>query len=241
MEPVLEVSGLTFSYENRLPVLEDLSLTVWAGERVGVVGPNGAGKTTCFLLFCGVLKPAAGEIRLFGKPVVPGEFRPEVGMVFQNPDDQLFCPSVWDDVAFGPRNLGLSKEEVDARVREALALTGITELAGRPPHHLSGGQKRLAAVAGVLAMRPRLVIYDEPTSNLDSRYRRRLINLLRAAAQEVMLVASHDLEFILEVCNRTILLDGGRLVADGAPEEILGNAALMEAHGLERPHSLSLR
>ncbi|NPV28047.1 MAG: ABC transporter ATP-binding protein [Firmicutes bacterium] len=241
MEPVLEVSGLTFSYENRLPVLEDLSLTVWAGERVGVVGPNGAGKTTCFLLVCGVLKPAAGEIRLFGKPVVPGEFRPEAGMVFQNPDDQLFCPSVWDDVAFGPRNLGLSKEEVEARVREALALTGITELAGRPPHHLSGGQKRLAAVAGVLAMRPRLVIYDEPTANLDSRYRRRLINLLRASAQEAMLVASHDLEFILEVCNRTILLDGGRLVADGAPEEILGNAALMEAHGLERPHSLSLR
>ncbi len=241
MEPVLEVSGLTFSYENRLPVLEGLNLRVWAGERVGVVGPNGAGKTTCFLLFCGVLKPAAGEIRLFGKPVVPGEFRPEAGMVFQNPDDQLFCPSVWDDVAFGPRNLGLSKEEVEARVREALALTGITELAGRPPHHLSGGQKRLAAVAGVLAMRPRLVIYDEPTANLDSRYRRRLINLLRASAQEAMLVTSHDLEFILEVCNRTILLDGGRLVADGAPEEILGNAALMEAHGLERPHSLSLR
>lgn len=237
-EPVLAVSGLSFWYSGRLPVLKDLNLKVWPGERVGVIGPNGTGKTTFFLLVCGVLKPAAGEIRLFGKPVVPGEFRPEAGMVFQNPDDQLFCPTVRDDVAFGPRNLALSKEEVDARVRDALTVTGIIELGDHPPHHLSGGQKRLAAIAGVLAMHPRLVIYDEPTSNLDSRYRRRLINFLRTSPQEAVLVASHDLEFILEVCSRVLLMDGGHIVAGGDPKEILGNAALMEAHGLERPHSL---
>ncbi|HAG07089.1 MAG: Polyamine-transporting ATPase [Clostridia bacterium 62_21] len=236
-EPVLAVSGLSYNYPDKPHVLQDVSLKVWAGERVGIIGPNGAGKTTLFLLICGVLKPVAGEIRLFGKPVLPGAFIPEVGMVFQNPDDQLFCPSVKEDVAFGPRNLGLPREEVEARVAEAFAVTGTSDLADRAPHHLSGGEKRLVAIAGVLAMRPRLVIYDEPTSNLDIRYRRRLINFL-LAAQETMLIASHDLEFILEVCNRVVLLDGGRIIANGNPRGVMGDVALMEAHGLERPHSL---
>jgi cobalt/nickel transport system ATP-binding protein len=236
-EPVLSVSKLSFSYLDRSFVLKTLNLKVWPGERVGIIGPNGAGKTTFFMLICGVLKTTSGEIRLFGKPVVPGEFRPEVGLVFQNPDDQLFCPSVRDDVAFGPRNLGLPEEEVEARVREAFAVAGIQELGDYPPHHLSGGQKRMAAIAGVLAMRPKLVIYDEPTSNLDMRYRRRLIRFLRGA-RETMLIASHDLEFILEVCDRVILIDKGRIVAYGTPREVMGNVALMEAHGLERPHSL---
>jgi len=236
-EPVLAVSGLSFNYPDKPHVLQDVSLKVWAGERVGIIGPNGAGKTTLFLLICGVLKPVAGEIRLFGKPVLPGAFIPEVGMVFQNPDDQLFCPSVKEDVAFGPRNLGLPRGEVEARVAEAFAVTGTSGLADRAPHHLSGGEKRLVAIAGVLAMRPRLVIYDEPTSNLDIRYRRRLINFL-LAAQETMLIASHDLEFILEVCNRVVLLDGGRIIANGNPRGVMGDVALMEAHGLERPHSL---
>lgn len=236
-EPVLEVLALSFNYPDRPHVLQGVSLRVWAGERVGVIGPNGAGKTTLFLLICGVLRPASGKIYLFGRPVVPGEFLPEVGMVFQTPEDQIFCPAVKEDVAFGPRNLGLSKEEVEARVQEAFAITGIAELANRPPHHLSGGEKRLVAIAGVLAMRPRLVLYDEPTSNLDHRYRRRLINFLEAA-RETMLIASHDLEFILEVCNRVVLIDGGRIVANGNPREVMGDGALMEAHGLERPHSL---
>ena len=158
-------------------------------------------------------------------------------MVFQNPDDQLFCPSVWDDVAFGPRNLGLAKEEVEARVTDALSFTGGLELAGRPPHHLSGGEKRMVSIAGVLAMHPQLLIYDEPTSNLDIRSRRRLIHFLQAS-QETMLIASHDLEFILEVCDRVVLMDEGRFVVNGEPREVLGDAELMEAHGLERPHSL---
>ena len=236
-EPILVVSGLAFSYPDKPGVLQDVSLKVRPGERVGLIGPNGAGKTTFFLLVCGVLKPGAGEIVLFGEPVARGKFRPEAGMVFQNPDDQLFCPSVWDDVAFGPRNLGLAKEEVEARVTDALSFTGGLELAGRPPHHLSGGEKRMVSIAGVLAMHPQLLVYDEPTSNLDIRSRRRLIHFLQAS-QETMLIASHDLEFMLEVCDRVVLMDEGRFVVNGEPREVLGDAELMEAHGLERPHSL---
>ncbi|MDY6878459.1 MAG: ABC transporter ATP-binding protein [Chloroflexota bacterium] len=236
-EPALVISGLTFSYPDKPNVLRDVSIKVRPGERVGLIGPNGAGKTTFFLLICGVLKPDAGKVVLFGDEVGPGRFRPEAGMVFQNPDDQLFCPSVRDDVAFGPQNLGLPKGEVAARVAESLSLTGGLELADRPPHHLSGGEKRMVSIAGVLAMRPRLVIYDEPTSNLDSSSRRRLIHFLQAS-QETMLVASHDLEFILEVCDRVVLLDEGRIVVNGEPRQVMGDVELMEAHGLERPHSL---
>lgn len=236
-EAALVISGLGFSYPDKSAVLQDIRLEVRSRERVALIGPNGAGKTTLFLLVCGVLKPEAGEISLFSEPVVPGQFRPEVGMIFQNPDDQLFCPSVEDDVAFGPLNLGLSKEEVEARVRDALSITGVPDLAARPPHHLSGGEKRLVSIAGVLAMRPRLVIYDEPTANMDLRYRRRLIRFLQGS-EETMLIASHDLEFILEVCNRVVLMDEGQVVANGKPPEVMGNVPLMEAHGLERPHSL---
>ena len=231
------VAGLSFSYPDKPDVLWDVSLKVLPGERVGLIGPNGAGKTTLFLAICGVLKPDAGEIVLFSKPMAPGDFRPEISMVFQNPDDQLFCPSVRDDVAFGPQNLGLSKGEVEARVTEALALAGGLELADRPPHHLSGGEKRMVSIAGVLAMRPKLVIYDEPNANLDIRSRRRLIRFLQAS-KETMLIASHDLELILEVCDRAILMDEGRIVVNGDPRQVMGDVKLMEAHGLERPHSL---
>jgi len=236
-EHALVVSGLSFSYPDQPDVLREVSLKVLAGERVGLIGPNGAGKTTFFLVSCGVLKPNAGEVVLFGKPMVHGDFRPEIGMVFQNPDDQLFCPSVWDDVAFGPQNLGLSSGEVKDRVTEALLMTGMLELADRAPHHLSGGEKRMVSIAGVLAMRPRLVIHDEPSSNLDIRSRRRLIRFLQASA-ETLLVASHDLELILEVCDRVILMDEGRIVANGDSRQVMGDVELMEAHGLERPHSL---
>jgi cobalt/nickel transport system ATP-binding protein len=237
MEPALEISELAFGYPDRPDVLQALNLEVMDGERVGLIGPNGAGKTTLFLLISGILKPKAGHIALFGEPMVPGGFRSEIGMVFQNPDDQLFNPSVRDDVAFGPRNLGLTSEEIASRVEEALAITGTTGLADRPPHHLSGGEKRMVSIAGVLAMAPRLVIYDEPNANLDIRSRRRLIRFLQTSA-ETFIVASHDLELVLEVCQRVLLLDGGELVADGNPREIMEDVALMEAHGMERPHSL---
>ena len=233
----LVVDGLTFSYPDNPGVLRDVSLAVKPGERVGIIGPNGAGKTTLFLSVCGVLKPEGGEIALFDEPLVPGQFRPEIGMVFQNSDDQLFSPSVRDDVAFGPQNLGLSKREVAARVEQALSTTGVTELADRPPHHLSGGEKRMVSIAGVMAMHPKLIIYDEPSANLDIRSRRRLISFLKRTS-EAFLLASHDLELVLEVCDRVVLVDNGRIVTMGDPRQVMGNVELMEAHGLERPHSL---
>ena len=234
---VLAVSELWFSYSDTPDVLQNINLEVMPGERVGLIGPNGSGKTTFFLTVCGVLKPSAGEMLVLGMPVVNGDFRPDVGLVFQNPDDQLFCPSVRDDVAFGPRNMGLSKDEVEARVMEALSIVGGMKLADRPSHHLSEGEKRMVSIAGVLSMRPELVVYDEPSANLDIRSRRRLIRLLQAS-QETILVASHDLELILEVCSRIVLIDGGRIVADGNPREIMSDDRLMEAHGQEKPHSL---
>jgi cobalt/nickel transport system ATP-binding protein len=233
----LEVSKLCFSYPDADGVLQDVTIRALPGERVGLIGPNGAGKTTFFMLVCGVLKPTAGEVFVFGRPVVNGEFRPDVGMVFQNPDDQLFCPSVRDDVGFGPQSMGLPKDEIVDRVAQALSSVGCSTLAERPPHHLSGGEKRMVSIAGVLAMRPRLMIYDEPSANLDIRSRRRVIRLLQAST-ETMLVASHDLELILEVCDRVVLIDGGRVIASGAPREIMADDELMESHGQEKPHSL---
>jgi len=236
-EPALSVTGLWFSYPDKPDVLKDVSLTVMPGERVGLIGPNGCGKTTLFMEICGVLKPSAGEVMVLGKPVLDGKFRPDAGLVFQNPDDQLFCPSVRDDVAFGPQNMQLSKEEVETRVMEALSAVGVLELVARPAHHLSGGEKRMVAIATVLAMRPRLVMYDEPSASLDIRSRRQLISLLQNS-RETLLIASHDLELILEACDRVVLMDDGRMVADGNPREIMGDEKLMEAHGQEKPHSL---
>jgi len=235
--PVLAVSDLWFSYPDKPDVLKGMSLNVMPGERVGIIGPNGSGKTTLFMGICGVLKPSAGEITVLGKSVSDTDFRPDVGLVFQNPDDQLFCPSVRDDVAFGPQNMGLPKDEVQARVTEALTAVGELALADRPAHHLSGGEKRMVAVATVLAMHPRLVLYDEPSASLDIRSRRHLIRLLQKSP-ETMLVASHDLELVLELCDRVVLMDKGSIVADGPPAVIMADEKLMEAHGQEKPHSL---
>jgi len=237
VQPALELSGVFFHYSPDSPLLKGIDLQILPGEKVGIIGPNGAGKTTLFLLISGILKKNAGEIRLFGEPVVPGKFYPEIGLVFQNPDDQLFCPTVRDDVAFGPTNLGLDREAVETRVRRAVTATGVGRLMEKAPHHLSGGEKRMVAIAGVLAMEPKVIIYDEPTSNLDIRYRRRVINFL-GQSRETLLIASHDLEFILETCSRVVLLDNGRIIADGNPRVIMNRADLMEEHGLERPHSL---
>lgn len=237
IEPVLSVAGLWVSYPDKPDVLKDVSLKIMPGERVGLIGPNGCGKTTLFMGICGVLKPSAGEVMVLGKPISNGDFRPDVGLVFQNPDDQLFCPSVRDDVAFGPQNMQLSEDEVEARVKEALSAVGALALADRPAHHLSGGEKRMVAIATVLAMRPRLVMHDEPSASLDIRSRRQLIRLIQES-RETILIASHDLELILEICDRVVLMDDGHIVADGNPRRIMGDKKLMEAHGQEKPHSL---
>ena len=237
VEPVLTASHLSFSYPDRPDVLKEFNIEINPGEKVGLVGPNGSGKTTFFLLVCGVLKPLAGDITLFGDTVRSGEFCPDVGLVFQNSDDQLFSPSVWEDVAFGPQNMGLPAEEIEKRVRTALETTGCIALSERPVHHLSQGEKRMVAIAGVLSMHPRLIIYDEPSANLDIRSRRRLISMLQES-EHATLIAAHDLELILEICHRVVLIDQGNIVAEGVPQDIFADEELMEAHGQERPHSL---
>lgn len=226
-----------FAYPETPGILQDVTLTLREGERVGLIGHNGCGKTTLFMLICGLLKPVSGTVALFDTPIQPGQFYPEVGCLFQDPEDQLFSPSVRDDIAFGPQNLGLPEDEITARVEAALELTGTTSLADRPPHHLSGGEKQMVAIAGLLAMCPRVLLYDEPTASLDLRTRRRLIRFMQQS-DETLLVASHDLEFLLEVCDRVVLIDDGRVIADGPAAAIMGNQALMENHGLEKPHSL---
>lgn len=228
---------LSFGYPDQPEVLCHISLAIDEGDRVGIIGHNGCGKTTLFMLLCGVLTPAAGTIHLFGEPLKPGQFRPEVGLLFQDPDDQLFSASVRDDLAFGPQNMGLDPAEVEARVAQAADMAGITHLLDRLPHHLSGGEKQMVAIAGLLAMTPQIILYDEPTASLDLRTRRRLIRFLQNST-ETVLISSHDLEFVLEVCDRVILIDEGRIIADGCPRKIMGDRALMEAHGLEKPHSL---
>lgn len=237
---LLEVDGLSLIRPGGAPVLRDIGLSLAAGERVGLVGPNGAGKTTLLLALTGVLAPTRGVVRLDRQALAPGGFVPAIGLVFQQSEDQLFSPTVAEDVAFGARSLGLAGPALDRAVAEALDRVGIAGLADRPVHHLSGGERRLACLAGVLVMAPRLLLLDEPSAALDLRNRRRLIELLRGMDQ-AMLIASHDLELVLELCPRVVLIDGGRLVADGPARSVLGDPALMARHGQETPHSLRSR
>ncbi len=234
-EAALSVRDLCFSYADRSDVLHTINLSIQTGERVGIMGLNGSGKTTLFLLLCGILTPTSGDIFLFGQRMRPGTFRPEIGLVFQHPDDQLFCPTVAEDVAFGPLNLGLSREEVDARVALALATTGVAHLRNRVPHHLSGGEKRMVAIAGTLAMQPQLMLYDEPDANLDMRARHRLLNFLRQS-RETFVLASHDAALLVEVCHRLLVIDEGRIISDGEPAEVCASAENHLAQMPDRHH-----
>lgn len=236
--PAIAVTNLSFSYPDYTDALHTINLQVQPGERIGVVGANGCGKTTFFLLLCGVLAPITGTIAILGEPVVPGAFQTEIGLVFQNPDDQLFSASVWDDVAFAPRNLGLSPTEVEDRVTSAIALTDVESLVDRAPHHLSGGQKKRVAIAGILAMNPQILLLDEPSAQLDPRARRQLIHLLSSLPQ-TQLIATHDLDLALELCDRTLILSNGHLVYDGNTHAVMSNAELLEQYALELPLSYS--
>jgi len=244
MPAAIEITGLSHAYPDGTRALRDVQLTVEAGESVGLIGPNGAGKSTLLLHLNGSLANPEGErVRILGLPVVrPNlrEVRRRVGLVFQDPEDQLFSPTVFEDVAFGPLNLGHTGQELHARVRRALESVGIPpELEGHLAHHLSYGEKRRIAIATVLAMDAEILALDEPSSNLDPAARRALIALLRDLPL-TKLVATHDLELALEVCRRAVLIDGGCIVADGPIGEILGDAGLMAAHRLEVPLSLRL-
>jgi cobalt/nickel transport system ATP-binding protein len=237
-EVALTISALTFAYPKQDKLFENFDLQVHSGEKVGLIGPNGSGKTTLFLLACGILAAKSGEISVFDQPMDVGKFNSNIGLVFQNPDDQLFTTCVRDDVAFGPKNMGLDQDEIDERVHQSLVATGTEDLIDRVPQNLSGGEKSMAAIATVLAMRPSLILYDEPSASLDLYSRRQLIQFLQKS-QETILVSTHDLELVLEVCDRVLLLDDGSAVADGKPAEIMSNVELMQAHRLEKPHALS--
>jgi cobalt/nickel transport system ATP-binding protein len=240
-DPAIVIQGLTYTYPGGPTALDGVQLEVAAGESVGLVGPNGAGKTTLFLCLAGVLRARPGVLRLAGlDPANPAHRRQlpaRVGIVFQNSDDQIFNATVFDDVAFGPLNLGLPPDEVRRRVAESLERVGLAGLEQRVPFHLSGGEKRRVALAGVLAMRPEVLLLDEPSMYLDPRSRREFIRLINTLPG-TRLIAAHDLELILQTCRRACVIDRGRLVADGPVRDVLADAALMEAHGLEVPYSL---
>ena len=242
MKQAIKICGLRYAYPDGTQALRDINLEVAKGERVALIGPNGAGKTTLLLHLNGLLR-GEGQIEIAGIPLEDGtlgEIRRIVGLVFQDPDDQLFMPRVFDDVAFGPLNLGLPEPEVQERVREALRFVGLEGFEERAPHRLSFGERKRVALATVLAMRPQILALDEPTSNLDPRSRRELIKLLKGI-NETLLIATHDLELVLALCQRAVLLDGGEIIADGPAPELLADEHLMLAHGLEVPLSLNAR
>jgi cobalt/nickel transport system ATP-binding protein len=235
--PALQVSRLAFAYPDGTPALVGVDLAIERGERVALLGPNGAGKTT-FVLHLNAIHPAQhGEVRVGGLPATKEhlqEIRRRVGVVFQDPDDQLFMPTVRDDVAFGPRNLGVVGDELDRRVVSALEAVGMEAHADRPPHHLSFGQRRRVAVATVLAMEPEILVLDEPSSNLDPAGRRELADILRSL-DITMLMVTHDLPYALELCPRAVIMNEGRIVADGSTADLLADDALMAANRLELP------
>ncbi|MGQ0617714.1 MAG: energy-coupling factor ABC transporter ATP-binding protein [Acidimicrobiia bacterium] len=235
--PILEVRDLAFAYPDGHPALHGVDLVVERGERVAVLGPNGAGKSTLVLHLNGIHLPQAGSVTVAGLPVTKAnlaEIRRRVGVVFQDPDDQLFMPTVGEDVAFGPANLGLRGDELAQRVHDALGRVGMAEHERRPPHHLSFGQRRRVSVATVLSMGPELLVLDEPTSNLDPAARRELADLL-LSLDLTTLVVTHDLAYALELCPRSVILDRGQVVADGPTVEILSDRSLLAAHRLEMP------
>jgi cobalt/nickel transport system ATP-binding protein len=219
-------------------VLAGIDLELRPGERAALVGPNGAGKTSLLRLLAGAITASAGTIHFAGSPLAAGRFTPGISLVFQEAADQLFCPTVADDVAFGARAMGLQGAALDTTVANALERFAIGHLAERLVHQLSGGEQRLACLAGALVMAPRLLLLDEPSASLDLRNRRRLIGHL-AGLDQAMLIATHDLELVLELCPRVILIDDGRIHADGPAEAILGDTTLMTSHGQEVPASLS--
>jgi len=237
---IIEINDLKYAYPDGTRALSGISLRIVHGESVAIIGANGAGKSTLLAHLVGILTPAAGTVRVGDYPLQPGNkkiiayIRRAVGMVFQNPDDQLFMPTVFDDVAFGPLNLGLPPEEVEQRAMTALATVGAAHLKDRPPYKLSGGQKRAVAIASVLAMAPDILVLDEPSSDLDPRSRRHLITLLKSFTH-TKIIATHDLDMVMDLCGRTVVLKEGAIFADKPTMSILTDEKLLAECGLEKP------
>ncbi len=236
----VRITRLTYSYPDGTRALESIDLDVRVGERMALVGPSGAGKSTLLLHLNGVLA-GSGRIRIMDKSLSKSnlrEIRRQVGLVFQDPNDMLFCPTVYEDIAFGPLNLAVPHHEIQARVERALLNVGLNQSVGnRSSHHLSLGERKRVSLASVLTMEPSILALDEPTSNLDPRNRRHLIGLI-SGLQATLMIATHDLELVLELCSRTVLMDRGKIWADGPTRDLLANASLMDEHGLEVPLSL---
>lgn len=234
---IIEVKDVEYNYQDQTNALQGVSFRILHGESVAIVGANGAGKSTLLSVLAGIYVPGRGTIRIGEYPVnkqtLP-HIRRSVGMVFQNPDDQLFMPTVFDDVAFGPLNLGLPPEDVRQRVQSALESVGALQLINRPPYKLSGGQKRSVAIATVLSMLPDILIMDEPSAGLDPLSRRQLINLLQSFTHTKVL-ATHDLDLVVDVCQRTIVLAEGKVIADGATLQIFSDMDILEKSQLEMP------
>lgn len=238
----LTITDLSYAYPDGHRALSGVSLTVERGERVAILGPNGAGKTTLVLHLNGIMTATSGAVTVGDLPVVKAnltEIRRRVGLVFQDPDDQLFMPTVRQDVAFGPANLGVRDAELDERVNEALSAVDMLDVIDRAPHHLSGGQRRRVAVATVLAMRPDVLVLDEPSSNLDPQARREFAQLVLELGLTTLLV-THDLPYAFELCPRSVILDEGSIVADGPTRQLLADTELMRAHRLELPYGFSV-
>jgi cobalt/nickel transport system ATP-binding protein len=244
--PSLEIKELAFAYPDGNQALYGVNLSVQKGERVALLGPNGAGKTTLVMHMNGIHPTSHGSIHVAGQLVDSKnkesikEIRAKVGIVFQDPDDQLFMPTVGEDVAFGPYNMGKRGSELDAIVDDALNLVGMLEFKDRPPHHLSFGQRSRVAVATVLAMKPEILVLDEPSSNLDPASRRELADILRSL-DITMVMVTHDLPYAYELCARSVILKGGVIVADASTHEILTNSALLSANRLELPVGFSIQ
>jgi len=234
---IVEVADLCYSYPDGTVALNGVNFCIHHGEAVAIVGANGAGKSTLLQHLNGYLTPMQGRVRIGDFPLTKEtlqDTRRTVGMVFQDPDDQLFMPTVYDDVAFGPLNLGLPRDEVEKRVEEALTEVGALHLKERPPYHLSGGEKRAVAIASVLSMAPDILVMDEPTTGLDPRGRRMLIEQLRSF-HHTRIIATHDLDLVLDLCERTIVIREGKVTADGPTEEIFRNETLLAESHLEKP------
>ncbi|MBF0246329.1 MAG: energy-coupling factor ABC transporter ATP-binding protein [Planctomycetes bacterium] len=234
---LIEARDLHFSYPDGTEAIRGLSFRIEHGEAVGIIGENGAGKSTLLQHLSGCLMPSGGTLRIGDLPLLRetvGQIRRSVGTIFQDPDDQLFMPTVGEDVAFGPLNMGLPAEEVEARVVGALEAVGALRLRARPPYKLSGGEKRAVAIATVLAMSPDILVLDEPTAGLDPRARRRLLVLLQGFVH-TRILATHDLDLVMELFPRALLMHQGKILADGPTEKILEDEALLEEAGLERP------
>ena len=235
----IDVKSVYFNYPDGHEVLKDVSFRIGYGEKVAIIGPNGAGKSTLMSLFNGMLMPADGMVSIDGVSVTRSNLnavRRKVGMVFQDPDDQLFCPTVYDDVAFGPLNLGLPKNEISIRVKDALRLVGLSGFDDRSSFHLSFGERKRLAMATVLSYQPEILVFDEPSTNMDPASRRRLIEWLNLS-EKTIIMCTHDLDIALEVCDRCLLLSGGKIVADGTSCAILSDNTLLESNKLELPVS----